>query len=45
LPNGFLLPANLAKVLAGLPEEEAPGLEDGRFPAKPPLGLRTAFPS
>jgi hypothetical protein len=45
-PNGFLLPANLANVLEGLPEKPPVGLPKGFFPpgfpnffAEPLLGL------
>jgi len=44
-PKGFLFPANLAKVLAGLPENDVPGLADDLFPANPPPGLRPVFPA
>jgi hypothetical protein len=45
-PNGFLLPANLANVLEGLPEKPLAGLPKGFLPpgfpnflVEPPLGL------
>jgi hypothetical protein len=39
LPNGFLLPANFANVLVGLPVNGLSDLENDFFPPNPPPGL------